>query len=65
MWTKISSSFSCMLFVYSINKYLLGTYYMPGPAKGIKNILVNEIDKNHCPSATYTLYWGRLTKNIY
>lgn len=63
MWTKISSSFPLyVLFVYSINRYLLGTYYMPGTVQGIENTISNWDGQNHWPCGTQTLYWGRLTK---
>lgn len=46
MWTKLSSSFPLyFLFVYSVNRYLLGTYYVPGTVQGIENTFVNKMDK--------------------
>lgn len=37
------------LFIHSVNKFLLSTYYMPDPILGAGDIPVNNTDKNSCP----------------
>lgn len=45
-----------MIFIiHLLNKYLLGTYYAPGPIKGIKDIVINKADKHPCLHRAYIL----------
>lgn len=52
----------------SLNKDLLGTYFVPGTTLGTGDAAVNRMDKNSCPHGDYTLAGetdNKINKNVH
>lgn len=48
----------CLLFIHSLSKCLLNSYYIPGPVLGTWHSAVNRTEKNHCTYRPYVLVGG-------